>query len=134
MTGPAFVIRWLPLYAAATAAAAGLAAGAAHLCGVDRAAAAGAVCAAIGLAPGTVVLGLRGRYGSPAAVPGLLALGAAVRFVAAPGGVLLLGAAFPAAPATTAASILIVTLLAGLAVEFAALLPPAAGPPGDRPT
>ena len=120
------LMGWLALYALATGAAAGLGATAAHLWGVERAAGLGALCAAIGLMPGTVVLGLRGRYGSPAAAVGLFALGAALRFAAAPGGTLLLIAAAPAVPAKAAAATLAFTLLAGLAVEFTALRPPAA--------
>ncbi|NNJ26827.1 hypothetical protein [Alienimonas chondri] len=115
------VARWFLLYTAATLAAAALAAGAAAALDVDRTAAIGILCAAIGLMPGTVVLGLRGRYGSPAAAPGLFALGAALRFAAAPGGVLLIRSTVPRAPAEAVAATLVVTLLAGLAVEFAAL-------------
>ena len=125
--GPPNTAGWLLLYFAATGAGAGLSAGVAGLCGVERAAAAGVLAAAIGSVPGTVVLGLRGRYGSPAGVAGLFALGAAARFAAAPGGVLLVDAAAPSVPAGAAAPIVVVTLLAGLAVEFAALLRPPAG-------
>ena len=127
MPGTLNMAGWLLLYMTATIAAAALAAGVAHLCGVERAAAAGVLAAAIGSVPGTVVLGLRGRYGSPAGVAGLFALGAAARFAAAPGGVLLVGAAAPSVPAEAAALVVIVTLLAGLAVEVAALLRPPAG-------